>query len=173
MKCPAASEPCQAEALALNPCRVYIPLMTKDDFFDPEDTVGFLIWDANRAMNREFSERIAPHGVTLGLWPFLRALWEGDGLTQRELSEKVRMKGPTTVAALNKLEEKGFVRRQVNKNDARKINVFLTPEGRKVYRKVIPEVEAVNVQCLENLSSVEQTEFKDMIRRVRNSVTGA
>ncbi len=147
--------------------------MITDDYFDPEDTVGFLIWDANRAMNRDFSERIARHGVSLGLWPFLRALWEGDGLTQRELSEKVRMKGPTTVAALNKLEDKGLVRRQGNKNDARKINVFLTPEGRRVYRKVIPEVEAVNRLCLSKLSDHEQATFKDMIRRVRNSVTGS
>jgi MarR family transcriptional regulator, organic hydroperoxide resistance regulator len=147
--------------------------MNTDDYFDPEDTVGFLIWDANRAMNREFSERIGRHGVSLGLWPFLRALWEGDGLTQRELSEKVRMKGPTTVAALNKLEDKGLVRRQGNKNDARKINVFLTPEGRRVYRKVIPEVEAVNRLCLSKLLDHEQATFKDMIRRVRNSVTGS
>ena len=147
-------------------------MMTNADVFDPEDTIGFLIWDANRAMNREFSDRIAQHGVTLGLWPFLRALWEGDGLTQRELSEKVRMKGPTTVAALNKLEDKGLVRRQGNKNDARKINVFLTPEGSKIDRKVMPEVEAVNVECLANLSPSEQAAFKDMIRRVRNSVTG-
>lgn len=146
--------------------------MSKDDYFDPEDTVGFLLWDANRAMNREFSDRIARHGVTLGLWPFLRALWEGDGLTKRELSEKVRMKGPTTVAALNKLEDKGLVRRQGNKNDARKINVFLTPEGRKVYRKVIPEVETVNRQCLSKLSDSEQAAFKEMIRRIRNSITG-
>lgn len=147
--------------------------MNTDDYFDPEDTVGFLLWDANRAMNREFSERIARHGVSLGLWPFLRALWEGDGLTQRELSEKVRMKGPTTVAALNKLEDKGLVRRQGNKNDARKINVFLTPDGRKVYRKVIPEVETVNRLCFSELSDQEQAAFKDMIRRIRNSVTGS
>lgn len=146
--------------------------MSSNDYFDPEDTVGFLIWDANRAMNREFSDRIAQHGVSLGLWPFLRALWERDGLTQRELSEKVRMKGPTTVAALNKLEERGLVRREENKKDARKINVFLTPAGRKVYRKVIPEVEAVNRQCLETLSESEQADFKDMIKRIRNTVTG-
>ncbi|MGB0629403.1 MAG: MarR family winged helix-turn-helix transcriptional regulator [Alphaproteobacteria bacterium] len=147
--------------------------MSTNDYFDPEDTVGFLIWDANRAMNREFSERIAQHGVSLGLWPFLRALWERDGLTQRELSEKVRMKGPTTVAALNKLEERGLVRREENKKDARKINVFLTSDGRKVYRKVIPEVEAVNRQCMNALSEQEQNEFKDMIKRIRNSITGA
>ncbi len=82
------------------------------------------------------------------------------------------MKGPTTVVALNKFEDKGLVRRQGNKNDARKINVFLTPEGRKVYRKVIPEVEVVNRQCLGQLSDGEQTAFKDLIRRIRDSVTG-
>ena len=147
--------------------------MNNNDYFDPEDTIGFLLWDANRAMNREFSNRIAQHGVSLGLWPFLRALWERDGLSQRELSEKVRMKGPTTVAALNKLEERGLVRREENKKDARKINVYLTPAGRKVYRKVIPEVEAVNRQCLERLTESDQAEFKDMIKRIRNNVTGS
>tara|TARA_B100000676_G_C17483027_1_gene534374 strand:+ start:120 stop:563 length:444 start_codon:yes stop_codon:yes gene_type:complete len=147
--------------------------MNANDYFDLEDTVGFLIWDANRTMNREFSNRIAQHGMSLGLWPFLRALWERDGLSQRELSEKVRMKGPTTVAALNKLEERGLVRREENKKDARKINVYLTPAGRKVYRKVIPEVEAVNRQCLEMLTESDQAEFKDMIKRIRNNVTGS
>jgi DNA-binding MarR family transcriptional regulator len=145
--------------------------MNNNDYFDPEDTIGFLLWDANRAMNREFSDRIARQGVSLGLWPFLRALWEGDGITQRELSEKVRMKGPTTVAALNKLEDRGLVRREGDKKDARKINVFLTPDGRRVYRKVIPEVEAVNTQCLTDLSAEEQAEFKNMIRRIRNNIT--
>lgn len=145
--------------------------MSEEDYYDPEETVGFLLWDANRALSREFSERISRHGVTLGLWPFLRALWERDGLTQRELSEKVRMKGPTTVAALNKLEGKGLVRRQGNKKDARKINVFLTPEGRKVYRRVMPDVQAVNLQIMNSFTSSEQAAFKELIRRVRNNIT--
>ena len=101
-----------------------------------------------------------------------RALWETDGLTQRELSEKVRMKGATTVAALNKLEHRGLVRRQANKNDARKINVFLTEEGRNVYRKVIPEVETVNTQCLYGMSKPAQTTFKKLIRQIRNNIAG-
>jgi DNA-binding MarR family transcriptional regulator len=147
--------------------------MSESYYLDPEETIGFLLWDANRAMCREFSDRIAQHGVTLGLWPFLRALWDDDGLTQRELSEKVRMKGPTTVAALNKLEDKGLVRREGNKNDARKINVFLTPEGRKVYRRVMPDVEAVNKQMLNQLSTAEQKTFRDLIKRVRSNVTAS
>lgn len=145
--------------------------MSEKDYYDPEETVGFLLWDANRALSREFSERISRHGVTLGLWPFLRALWEREGLTQRELSEKVRMKGPTTVAALNKLEDKGLVRREGNKKDARKINVYLTPEGRKIYRRVMPDVEAVNRRIMDSFSNTEQATFKELIRRVRNNIT--
>lgn len=143
--------------------------MSSQDYFDPEETIGFLLWDANRAIARTFSDRIARHGITMGLWPFLRALWVNDGLTQRELSEYVRMKGPTTVAALNKLEDRGLVRRATNKSDARKINVFLTPEGRKIYRELIPDVEAVNRQVLQSLSAADQEIFKDLIKRVRNN----
>ena len=143
--------------------------MNNNDYFDPEDTIGFLLWDANRAINGLFSDRIARHGLSLALWPFLRALWADDGITQRELSEKVRKKAATKVAALNKLEDRGLVRCEGNKKDARKTDVFLTTDG----RKVIPGVEAVNTQYLENLSLPERSAFKDMIRRVRNSVTGS
>ena len=69
--------------------------MNTNEYFDPEDTVGCPIWDANLAINdanlainTEFSDRIAQHGVSLVLWRFLRAFSERDGLTQRELSEQ-------------------------------------------------------------------------------------
>ena len=80
------------------------------------------------------------------------------------------MRGPTTVAALNKLEKLGLVRRKINKIDARKINVFLTRDGRKLYETIIPEVEAVNRRALSRLNSDEEAAFKDMIRRIRETV---
>ena len=62
--------------------------MNTNEYFDPEDTVGCPIWDTNLAINTEFSNRIAQQGVSLALWPFLRALSERDVLTQRELSKQ-------------------------------------------------------------------------------------
>ena len=62
--------------------------MNTNEYFDPEDTVGCPIWDANLAINTEFSDHIAQHGVLVVLWRFLRALSERDGLTQRDLSEQ-------------------------------------------------------------------------------------
>lgn len=145
--------------------------MPPDDQLAPEDTVGFLLWDTTRAFTTRFSRRIARHGVTFGLWPFLRALWEEDGLTQRQLSERVRMKGPTTAAAVNRLEERGLVRRIHNQRDGRKINVFLTPEGRRIYDVVMPEVAAINRQGIAGLSESEQEELKRLLRGLRGNMT--
>ena len=145
--------------------------MPPDDQLAPDDTVGFLLWDTTRAFTARFSKRIARHGVTFGLWPFLRALWEEDGLTQRQLSERVRMKGPTTVAAVNRLEERGLVRRTHNEQDGRKINVFLTPEGRRIYDLVMPEVAAINRQGIAGLTESEQEDLKRLLRGLRGNMT--
>ncbi len=144
--------------------------MSRHDEFAPEETVGFLLWDTTRAFSTRFSRRISRHGVTFGLWPFLRALWEEDGLTQRELSERVRMKGPTTVAAVNRLEERGLVKRVDNADDGRMINVFLTAKGRQTYDLVMPEVEAMNRQGVANLTRDEQEQLKSLLRGLRSNI---
>ncbi len=144
--------------------------MSRHDPFAPEETLGFLLWDTTRAFTSRFSRRISRHGVTFGLWPFLRALWQEDGLTQRELSERVRMKGPTTVAAVNRLEERGLVKRVNNVDDGRMINVFLTEKGRQIYDLVMPEVEAINRLGVANLTREEQEQLKTLLRDLRGNI---
>src|SRR5262249_57263649 len=68
--------------------------------FPPDESSGYLVRDAHRAFQRLLERRIAAYGVTRGQWYFLRALWNEDGLTQRELSARVGMMEPTTVIAL-------------------------------------------------------------------------
>lgn len=148
----------------------YALAMPRDDEFAPEETVGFLLWDTTRVFTARFSKRIARHGVTFGLWPFLRALWQEDGLTQRALSERVRMTGPTTVAAVNRLEERGLVKRFNNRDDGRVINVFLTRKGREIYDLVMPEVDAINRQGVAGLTHEEQDQLKTLLRGLRGNI---
>lgn len=138
-----------------------------------EDSIGFLVWDAKRVLTQVFSARIARHGLSYGLWPFMRALAAENGLTQRELSERVHMKGPTTVAAINRLERKGMVKRVRSKTDGRKINVYLTDKGRKVLDRVAPDIDQVNRQALAKVSGKDQEAFRRMLRRFRNNLAAA
>ena len=140
----------------------------------PADTsIGFLVWDAKRVLTQVFSARIARHGLSYGLWPFMRALSAENGLTQRELSERVHMKGPTTVAAINRLERKGMVKRVRSKTDGRKINVYLTDKGRRVLDKVAPEIEFVHRQAMAKVSPKEQDAFRRILRQFRSNLVAS
>src|SRR5690242_18835393 len=66
----------------------------------PDDRLAHLVKDATRALVRALQMRLAEHSVSFGHWTFLRILWEGDGLTQRELSEQAGVMEPTTYSAL-------------------------------------------------------------------------
>ena len=97
-----------------------------------DDSVGYVVRDVHRAFSRSLQAKIAAHGVSMGQWFFLRALWDEDGLTQRELSQRVGMMEPTTVTALNSMERRGLVERVRNPHDRRKVNIYLTPKGRSL-----------------------------------------
>ena len=104
--------------------------------YTPGQSLGYLVRDTFRAFTRELEARIESEGVSIGQWYFLRALWEQDGLTQRELSRRVGMMEPTTVTAVNAMEARGLVRRVRDARDRRKVKVVLTPRGRRL--EVVP-----------------------------------
>jgi DNA-binding MarR family transcriptional regulator len=132
-----------------------------------EETIGFLLADSARTMTRVFSARIAAHGIGMGVFTFLRILWEEDGLTQTELADKARMRGPSAAAALHELERRGFVRRKDDPEDRRKVRVVLTSDGRRLYGLVMPHIAVTNQLMLRGFTTDEQLALKQMLRRIR------
>src|SRR5689334_7645100 len=110
----------------------------------PDDRLAHLVKDATRALVRALQMRLAEHQVSFGHWTFLRILWEGDGLTQRELSDEAGVMEPTTFAALKAMERLGYVVRRQRGDDRKKVYVFLTPRGRLLKRHLVPLAESVN-----------------------------
>ena len=110
----------------------------------PDDRLAHLVKDATRALVRALQMRLAAHRVSFGHWTFLRILWEGDGLTQRELSEQAGVQEPTTFAALKAMQRLGYVARRRVGSDRKKVYVFLTPRGRALRRALVPLAEEVN-----------------------------
>lgn len=117
----------------------------------PNDRMAHLVKDAARSFLRSLQIRLAPHGVPLGHWTFLRILWERDGLTQRELSQEAGVMEPTTVIALRAMESLGYITRERMEGNRKNLYVFLTPAGKALKRQLVPEAEAVNALALRGL----------------------
>lgn len=60
-------------------------------------SIGYQIRLTHRLMQKLLQLKIEQFGVTLGMWYFLRVLWDQDGLTQKELSDLVGTMEPTAL----------------------------------------------------------------------------
>jgi len=138
----------------------------EDDILPPSRSVGYLVRQTHRAFTRALQARIAPFGVSIGMWFFLRALWQQDGISQCELSQRVGMMEPTTASALTNMERKGFVQRVRNRSDRRIVNVFLTERGRALRRELLPLAAAVNEEALRGIAVNEVAQLRAVLGRV-------
>jgi MarR family transcriptional regulator, organic hydroperoxide resistance regulator len=136
----------------------------------PAQSVGYLVREAHRAFLRALAPRISRHRVSVGMWYFLRALWQQDGITQRELSRKVRMMEPTTAAALESMERAGLIRRKRNAQDRRKINIHLTDRGRELRDVLIPCAIEVNRIALQGIPTEAIASLRDQLARITHNL---
>jgi DNA-binding MarR family transcriptional regulator len=125
---------------------------------------------ANRATQRYLQAKIEPHGVTTGMWYFLRALWQEDGLTQRELSRRIGTMEPTTLTALAAMEKAGFISRERDPQDRRKLNVLLTPKGRALQSELLPMAREVVEQATTGFSPEDLKRFLGYLAAVQRNL---
>lgn len=138
----------------------------EDAAVSADGALSYVVRDVNRAFARALQTRIARSGVSMGQWFFLRALWEEDGLTQRELSHRVGMMEPTTVTAVNVMESQGLVTRVRNAHDRRKMNIFLTDKGRALRDAMMPSAEQIGELAVAGIAPDELALALDVLRRV-------
>jgi DNA-binding MarR family transcriptional regulator len=143
----------------------------KDDAsFPTSQSIGYQIRTTHRLLQRFLQLKIEPYGVTLGMWYFLRALWNEDGLTQRELSRRVGTMEPTTLNAILAMEKRGYVRRTRNKKDRRKLHVHLTARGRKIKDDLIPLAKEVVAAAVQGLSARAVGQMLDGLAEIQKNL---
>lgn len=90
---------------------------------------------------REFQGRLEPFGITPFHYLVLCCLWEEDGLATSSIAEKLKQLGATLTGVLDRMEERGIVRRERDPQDRRIWRVWLTEEGARL-SQVLPPIGA-------------------------------
>lgn len=133
-------------------------------------SLGAAIRFTHRAFAVDLQSHLAAHDIPVGMWYFLRALWEEDGLTQRELSRRVGIMEPTTLQQLRSMEAKGLIERQRSTIDRRKIHVRLTRTGKALKPRLLPYAIEVNAAAVAGFSPSELDLLRCLLARVRQNL---
>ncbi len=93
------------------------------------------------------------YGITAAQYNVLSALAAtGEGISQRELGDVLVVDRSNVTGLIDRMEKAGWVRRANDPADRRVFRVLLTPDGRRLWKKISPVYETVVLQVVEGLS---------------------
>ena len=134
--------------------------------FDRSRSAGYLVNHLARIVEQALAERIRLLGIVPGQFPVLLALWEEDGLTQRELVSRLDVEQPTMANTLARMERDGLITRTPHPEDRRARIVRLTPRARTLQGPATAAATAVNEQMLAGLPEPAREAFIAAMRTI-------
>ena len=154
--------------------RAKSPRMNDDVVHPASESIGLLMRIGLRGLRAAFKAVLARHKIQWSAWYYLRVLWEADGLSQRELTQRVGAMQPNTVSALRSMERAGLVRIERPETDRRSTRVWLTAKARRLMQRALPEILAArDWVAFDGFSAREETEFKRLLNKLCDNVTRA
>jgi DNA-binding MarR family transcriptional regulator len=134
-----------------------------------DNQLCFRLYVASRNMTRLYHPLLEQYNLTYPQYIVLLVLFEKEVIDFKELSTIVDLKTGTLTPIVNKIEETGYLIKQKNPDDARKVNILLTIKGKDLRESIISVPlqlgETLNVSISSYTSLV--TELDDLIRKMK------
>ena len=131
---------------------------------------GFLLHDVARLMRNAYDRRIRKLGLTRAQWWVLTHLYRSNGVTQTELAETLEIEKPTLGRLLDRLEAKGWVRREHDASDRRVWHVHLTDEVEPALHTMRTIAAELRRDALTGISAVERERFVDTLLAIKENL---
>ena len=109
--------------------------MNGSDALRLDNQLCFALYAASRAVVQAYGPLLEPLGVTYPQYIALLVLWESDGLSVKQLGERLQLDSGTLTPLLKRLEARGLLERRRATSDERVVEIFLTTQGRALRRR--------------------------------------
>jgi DNA-binding MarR family transcriptional regulator len=127
------------------------------------------IEQAYRHLEQVYEHLIQPLGLNLLEWYALRALYEEDGLSASRLASVVCRHPSSMTALLDRMEDKGLLRRRIDADDRRSVRIVLTEQGR-AYQAQVESISRQLDRLLNGFVTPEQLEAFQYVLGVLQNV---
>jgi DNA-binding MarR family transcriptional regulator len=125
--------------------------------------LGYRIKLLSQLLGRKFQERLDPFGLTVFHWVVLCCLWEEDGLPTSGIGEKLQQVGGTMTGVLDRMEERGLIRRERDQQDRRVWRIWLTQEGQQLKDVLPPIAVEIREHAMQGIPTADREKFSELI----------
>ena len=118
------------------------------------------------AVSARLAEDIARHELTQTEFAILEVLYHKGPLLLGEVQKKILVTSGGITYLVDRLVEKGFVKREECAEDRRARYAVLTPAGTALIKKIFPQHTAAVERALSGLTLAEQREATGLLRKL-------
>ena len=103
----------------------------------PEGSIEYWISKLGRAMNQISDKAFLKYDLTSSQSAILYQLWTEDGLTQKEIQERLNLRAASVSGLVDTLLLKNFIYREQDGKDCRCKRLYLADEAKCIYIQII------------------------------------
>lgn len=112
-------------------------LLPGEEMLRLDNQLCFALYVCSKEIIKKYKPILEPLGLTYTGYITMLALWEEDGLTVKDLGNKLYLDSGTLTPLLKKLEAQNYITRIRSSNDERNVVITLTEKGQNLKSQAI------------------------------------
>lgn len=138
--------------------------------FDRRESAAYLAGLLAKEAARAFQARAKQSGFARGQLPVLLELWSCDGLTQRQLLDRLDIEQATMANTLSRMERDGLITRSPHPADKRAQLVHLSERGRAMRADALAAAEHAEAELFKGFRRFERELLLEYMRMMITNV---
>ena len=131
-----------------------------------DNCINYLLTGAQHTVFQYMKKNLAQFDITPIQYGVLGCIWEFDMHNPKDIAAHLGVENSTISGILERMENKGLIRRMIDSSDRRFINIELTDVSKNIEMPVREVVTEVDKNVLEQVSEEEITMLKNMLRKI-------
>lgn len=135
------------------------------------ENLGKMLVETSRAWRNTLDKRLQPLGLSQSRWMVLLILeHQGDGITQKCLSEGLGIEGPSLVGVLDRMEADGWVERRVSEEDRRAKTIHRTDRAIEMTREIRQIADGLRAELLKGIPKDEVAQTMNLLQTLKQRI---
>ena len=134
---------------------------------------GTLLGETGRCWRYRLDQRLKPLGLSQPKWiTLLKLSWAEDGMTQKELAERLGIESPTLARLLDRMAADGWIERRGSSIDRRSKTVHLRRKSCALLHQINAVATRLSSELLEGIPDAELRSCMSVLRRIKVKALG-
>ncbi|MEH7883712.1 MarR family transcriptional regulator [Bacillus sp. JJ1609] len=126
-----------------------------------------LLMHTSKAIQEKIRDGISKRQLNITEFSVLEVLFHKGRQTIQQIGSRILVSSSSMTYVIDKLEQRGLLRRSPCPDDRRVIHVTLTPEGTELMDEIMPKHHEMVDSMFDSLSAEEAEDFIQLLKKVK------